>query len=156
MVRVHDGKAELLTDLDNEADTITIETDRFSTYAIVWQDVADADGGIVRVRVENGGNKESGGKDNEPKTGDATPIELAVTLSMIAGFTYLLLYFADRRRGMTEGTKKELISHLVAWGKRGGRIRRYLALAAIFILLVYNHSIGKKPAQNGKRFMENK
>lgn len=145
VIRVHDGKAELLTDMDNEEDTVTIETDRFSTYAIVWRDAANKDGGTVRVRVENGGNKKAGGgMDDEPETGDATPLELCATLSMIAGFTYLLLYFADRRRGMTEETKKELVSRLIGWGKRGGRIRRYLALAAIFVLLVYYHSIGKK------------
>lgn len=38
VIRVHDGGAELLADLDDSADTITIETDRFSTYGIVYQD----------------------------------------------------------------------------------------------------------------------
>lgn len=155
VIRVHDGKAELLTDLDNEEDTVTVETDRFSTYAIVWRDAANKDGGTVRVRVENGGNKKAGGgMDDEPETGDATPLELCATLSMIAGFTYLLLYFADRRRGMTEETKKELVSRLIGWGKRGGRIRRYLALAAIFVLLVYYHSIGKKTCVNPLTFCQ--
>ena len=127
VIRVHDGRAELLTDLDGSADTITIETDRFSTYAIGYKDT-----------------KPDSAKDNEPKTEDFTPIELYATLAMIAGFAYLLLYFADRERGMTEETKKELVSRLVRWAKRGGRLRRYLALAAIFVLLVYYHSIGKK------------
>ena len=162
VIRVHDGRAVLLTDLDNVEDTITIETDRFSTYAIVYKDSAgrgnSADAGAVRVSVKNdsspngvrvsdknGGNKKPGGrKDDEPDTGDHTPIELGATLSMIAGLTYLLLYFADRRRGMTEETKRELVSRLIAWAKQGGRIRKCLALAAIFVLLVYYHSVGKK------------
>ena len=126
VIRVHEGKAQLLADLDQEADTITIETDRFSTYAVVYKDTA------------------AGGKDDEPKTGDNTPLELSATLAMIAGFAYLLLYFTDRERGMTEERKKELVSCLVAWAKQGGRSRKYLALAAIFVLLVYYHSIGKK------------
>lgn len=156
VIRVHDGKAVLLTDLDNDEDTVTIETDRFSTYAIVYQDTANADGGTsvmnlsadsenVTVNAKSdGGQKAGGGMDDEPQTGDSTPIELSATLAMIAGFTYLLLYFADRKRGMTEETKKELVSQLIGWGKQGGKIRKYLALAAIFVLLVYYHSIGKK------------
>lgn len=156
VIRVHDGKAQLLPDLDSNAETITIETDRFSIYAIVYQDTANADGGASvmnpSANSENAtanaksdsGQKAGGGMDNEPQTGDATPIELCATLSMIAGFTYLLLYFADRKRGMTEETKKELVSRLIGWGKQGGKIRKYFALAAIFTLLVYYHSIGKK------------
>ena len=211
VIRVHNGNAELLTDLDNSADTITIETDRFSTYAIVYKDTANGggsgDGGGNSGGGDNGsdsgnnggdngnGNGSNGGsadqnggnnngsgsnngagsnnnggtgsgvgsaknssqnnaekitvkqgsaKDDEPKTGDNTPLELSATLAMIAGFAYLLLYFADRERGMTEETKKELVSRLVGWAKQGGRFRRYLALAAIFVLLVYYHSIGKK------------
>ena len=38
MIRVHDGVATILKDLDTDANTITIETDRFSTYAIAYQD----------------------------------------------------------------------------------------------------------------------
>lgn len=212
VIRVHNGNAELLTDLDNSADTITIETDRFSTYAIVYKDTANGgsgggnsgggndnnggdngsggdnngggnggadsgDGGSNGGGADNNGgsnngagNNNNGGtgsgvgsaknssqnnaekitvkqgsaKDDEPKTGDNTPLELSATLAMIAGFAYLLLYFADRERGMTEETKKELVSRLVGWAKQGGRIRKYLALAAIFVLLVYYHSIGKK------------
>ena len=159
VIRVHDGRAELLTDLDSSADTITIETDRFSTYAIVYKD--SSNGGNGGNGGNNGGGNNGGGdnsgdtgdnngtkpdssKDNEPKTGDAAPIELYATLAMIAGFAYLLLYFTDRKRGMSEETKKELVSRLVRWAKQGGRIRKCLALAAIFVLLVYYHSIGKK------------
>lgn len=186
VVRVHDGRAELLADLDGSADTITIETDRFSTYAIVYQDTANGGGGNNGNDNNNGGGNDNGGignnengnnnggsgnnsgnngsgnnnsgqnnsginntktgsaKDNEPATGDAAPLEIYATLAMIAGFSYVLLYFTDRKRGMTEETKRELVSRLVGWAKQGGRIRKYLAFAAVFVLLVYYHSIGKK------------
>ena len=52
--------------------------------------------------------------------------------------------------GMTEETKRELVSWLVGWAKQGGRIRKYLALAAVFVLLVYYHSIGKKTCAEWK------
>lgn len=61
---------------------------------------------VVRISVADGG-KESGGKDNEPDTGDASPIEFCATFSMIAGFTWLLLYFADRRHSMYDGGDQE-------------------------------------------------
>ena len=38
IIRVHDGVAETLTDLDDVDDTITIATDRFSVYAIVYKE----------------------------------------------------------------------------------------------------------------------
>lgn len=38
IIRVHDGKANILADLDNQVDTITFETQQFSSYAIVYKD----------------------------------------------------------------------------------------------------------------------
>ncbi len=38
LVRVHDGKTEFLSDLDTAPETITIESDKFSTYAVVYSD----------------------------------------------------------------------------------------------------------------------
>ncbi len=146
IVRVHNGKADILNDLDTGADTISIATDRFSTYAIVYKDVASADAAAVAATTA----KASQTRDNEPKTQDDTPIELCATLAMISGLTYLLLYFTDRRHGMSEETKKELVSRMIGWAKRGGRIRRLVALAAIFVLLVYYHSIGKQTAVEWK------
>ena len=161
ILRIHDGQAEILPDLDDNADTITIETDRFSTYVLVFLDkeADDEEAGMdtVDVQAESGssggsaaGTAPGQGKDDEPKTGDVPAVELYATLSMIAGFTYLLAYFADRRHGMSEETKKELVSKLIAWAKKGKTMRRLLALAAIFMLLVYYHSIGKKTAVEWK------
>lgn len=170
ILRVHNGQIELLPDLDNHNDTITVETDRFSTYVLILldkgidsADAADpagtdaqnggasdgenyADGNEAGTNAESANGAGEQAKDDEPKTGGFEPAVLYATLSMIAGLTYLLLYFADRGRGMTEETKKELVSKLIAWAKQGRIWRRYLALAAVFILLVYYHSIGKKTA----------
>ena len=161
ILRIHDGQAEILPDLDDNADTITIETDRFSTYVLVFLDkeADDEEAGMdtadAQAESGNSGGSAAGtapgqGKDDEPKTGDVSAVELYATLSMIAGFTYLLAYFADRRHGMSEETKKELVSKLIAWAKKGKTMRRLLALAAIFMLLVYYHSIGKKTAVEWK------
>lgn len=129
IIRVHDGEAVILDDLDNDEDTVTIETNLFSSYALLYRDVT--------------GNAKTG-RDDEPKTDDYTPLELYATLEMIAGLAYLLLYFADGSVGMTEEEKKELVSRIIKWAHRGGKLRRNVALVAIFLLLVYYHSIGKK------------
>ena len=160
ILRVHDGQTQILPDLDDQADTVTIETDRFSTYVLVFLDKeADDESGMNQTGTEEQstagtGTAAGGGKDDEPKTGEVSQIQLYATLSMIAGFTYLLAYFADRRRGMSEETKKELVSKLIVWAKKGKLMRRYLALAAIFMLLVYYHSIGKKTNVEWKEVYE--
>lgn len=165
VVRVHDGVAELLPDLDNVEDTVTIETDKFSTYALVYRDADQYDGnqngsnegsGNNNNNNNNNGNNNSsnnnsGGqnpsdtaKDNEPKTGDTAPVEIYATLAMVAGFSYLMLLFRNRKRGMTEQEKKELTASIIAWGRAGGRLRRAAAITLIFIILFYYHSIGKR------------
>lgn len=188
IIRIHDGKAEFLSDSDNNENTITIETDRFSTYAIAYKDTSNK-GSSENDEKENAekdsdnGNKDNGNNDSdnddssndsnynsfgntgttsnssgsgEPETGDNAPLELHATLAMIAGFTWLLLYFSDGKRGMTEQTKKKLVGRLVAWAKRGGKIRKCLALAVIFVLLVYYHSIGKKTCAELKECANNR
>lgn len=177
-IRVHDGKAEILADLDEKDDTITIATDCFSTYAIAYKDTAASDGsgdtekdngkdtadekndnkkeedGSVTKKDDNkksntskkkstkssSGSKENNTRDDEPKTGDTTPIELYATIAMIAGLSYLRLYFADHEGGMTEKTKKELVLRIITWAERGGKIRKLPAIVAIVVLLVYYHT----------------
>jgi len=41
VARVHNGAAELLADIDNEEATVTIETDLFSTYALLYKDAVN-------------------------------------------------------------------------------------------------------------------
>ena len=93
-------------------------------------------------------------KGGEPQTGERTRVEIYATISMIAGFTYLLLYFKTREHGMTEEKKEELVSKLVNWARGAGGIKRILALTAIFLLLAYYHSIGKKASKNWKEVCE--
>lgn len=213
IIRVHEGASAFLEDLDDSDDTITIETNLFSTYALVYKDSVKGDGGNTGDNGNTGGsgNTESGGssgstggsgsagdggsstpggaggsadtpagnvggnnivnnagsgaennaengnnagssnnsgtpsqtKDQEPRTGDATPFEIWATLAMISGLAYLMLYFMDSTHGMTEESKKELTARIIRWARQGGRFRRLAALTAIFGLLVYYHSIGK-------------
>ncbi len=81
---------------------------------------------------------------SEPKTGDTASVEVYATLAMISGFAYLMLYVTDQKRGMKEETKRELVSQIIGWARRGGRLRLLAALAAIFLLLAYYHSIGRQ------------
>ena len=78
----------------------------------------------------------------EPKTGDSTQIQICATLAMIAGFGYLLLYF-EGENGITEQEKEEIVYRIVEWAKQGGKIRRLLGVAVIFLFLAYYHSMGK-------------
>lgn len=134
VIRVHNGEAVILNDLDTDEDTITVETNLFSSYALLYRDVPN-NGGIK--------NPEST-KDSEPKTGDNTHLAFYATAAMIAGLAYLRLYFGELKCGMTEEEKKELIARIIRWARRGGRLRRILAIAAIIPILMYYHSIGKK------------
>ena len=90
----------------------------------------------------------------EPKTGDDAHVEIYATVSMIAGFTYLLMYFTTKEHGMTKQKKEELVSRLLCWAKGKGGIKRMLALAAIFLLLAYYHGIGKKGSAEWRKACE--
>jgi len=37
-----------------------------------------------------------------------------------------------------------LAASIVAWGRKGGKLRKMMAIAVIFVILVYYHSIGKR------------
>ncbi len=102
------------------------------------QDTGTANNGDAAV---NSGRRN--GKDNEPETGDIAHVEVYATIAMIAGLSYLLSYFRDEQHGITEEEKNAIVAKLITWAKEGGYFRRKLALAVIFLLLVYYHSIGK-------------
>lgn len=95
-----------------------------------------------------GGVSGSGQRGSEPKTGGTPRIEIYATIAMISGMLYL--YFGVMERGMTEAEKKELVSRLIGWAKRGGSFRRGSALVIIFFVLFYYHSIGKQRNINVK------
>ena len=91
----------------------------------------------------------------EPKTGESGHMKIYATFAMIAGFGYLLLYFAEEN-GITEQEKEEIIHRLVEWAKRGGRLRRMLAVAVIFLFLAYYHSMGKSVTVEWKEIRREK
>lgn len=99
------------------------------------------------------GTPEQAANGTEPETGDTTPVEIYATVAMIAGLTYLLLYFMEEGRGMTEREKDVFVAAFIRWGKKGGAFRRGCAVVAIFCLLAYYHAIGKRVGQNV--FMKN-
>lgn len=79
-----------------------------------------------------------------PSTGDTARVQIYATLAMIAGMLYLLLYFADGSIGMTEEEKNKLVSRLIGWARGRNIIARYLVIAAVFMVLLAYHSIGRK------------
>ncbi len=106
VIRVHNGEIEILEDLDNSEDSITIATDRFSTYALVYKDVTsnDSDNGnnSDNGNIGDGGNNNTDGSSSRndtesnqtkattdrsgytpPKTGDDTPLQLYVFLIIL-------------------------------------------------------------------------
>lgn len=89
----------------------------------------------------------------EPVTGENTQVKIFATLGMVAGFTYLLLYFASGESGITEDEKEEIISRLVRWAKKG-KLRKYPALIVIMLFLVYYHSIGKSVSDEWRKVCE--
>ena len=170
IIRVHRGNVVVLEDLDSDDSTITIDTDRFSTYVIIYGDENDKHGGSKpddKSKPAGGNNADNrnnqmndddtdtevvmyelkassgSGKDSEPKTGQTSRVNLYATIALIEGLSYLMVMFSGKH-GMTEDKKNELVSRLIGWAKKGGKLRRMLALSAIFLLLVYYHSIGKQ------------
>lgn len=101
-------------------------------------------------QTAGGNGTAAGGK--EPKTGDASHMEVYATLAMIAGLTYLLLYIMEESRGMSEREKEAAVAALIRWGKKGGSFRKCCAMAAIFGLLMYYHAIGKRGQRNDMIF----
>lgn len=134
----NESEKESLTDKDKQENQ---ETKKHNNQKKESSTDTKTDDGKEEQTEENSKEKAEGTK---PVTGDFTPVEMYATLAMIAGFAYLFLYFAGDKHGMTEEEKKALTSRLIQWAKRGGRVRKMLAISAIFLLLLYYHSIGKK------------
>ena len=71
IVRLHEGEVEILdAEYDEENNTLTFETDKFSTYAIAYTDVEIKDS---KAAISN------------PKTGDIIIIAVAVLIVSTAG-----------------------------------------------------------------------
>ena len=70
VIRVHDGITEVLPDLDNDVNTVTIETDKFSTYALAYSE-------------KNGNTPPSGG--NSGGSHPTTPTSYRITVNANEG-----------------------------------------------------------------------
>ncbi|MCM1466556.1 MAG: hypothetical protein NC086_00290, partial [Alistipes sp.] len=108
VIRVHNGAAAILNDLSSDGNEIVIETDRFSTYAIVYKDSVSGQGGGSGSDNKPGSTDSGNGNSNEDtdedeapvytsvKTGDDTPIAMYIIMIMIAGSCLVLMMISGR------------------------------------------------------------
>ena len=80
VIRVHDGKADRLKAQKNADGSISFETDRYSTYALVYEK--------VQTNVGSGSGSDGAQAVGSPKTGDMANVALWVTL-LVAGAAVL-------------------------------------------------------------------
>lgn len=92
IVRIHDGKSTIIDGTyDETTGTFTFETDKFSTYALVYSDKGETtDTPKSETKVETKTDVKSG----NPKTGDATPIAGMAGIMLLAG----AVLFVQRKR----------------------------------------------------------
>ena len=74
-----------------------------------------------------------------PQTGDMKLVHIYATMAMIAGMTYLMLWFKPIDVSMTEETKKKLVDSLIEWAKNKNGIMKGIAILGISIVLFYYH-----------------
>lgn len=139
-----------------QAGSGTVVTSAGNNAASVSSKEAGASGESVNGSASSTSGQTAGAggttaNGKEPKTGDASYLEVYATLAMIAGLTYLLLYVMEESRGMSEREKEAFVAAFIRWGKKGGTFRKCCAMAAIFCLLAYYHIIGKNVGGNALR-----
>lgn len=86
-----------------------------------------------------------------PETGDETQIKVYLAIAAAAGSGFLLLYLSDHGDSMTEEAKKKRVEKWTGWAQKGGKVRRTIAIAMIFLVLLYYHAIGKEPEKKDKK-----
>lgn len=82
LARVHNGKAQILPDLDNDPKTITFETTEFSTYAILYRDP---------------GTPAGPNNPDSPQTGDMNHLTLWLAIMAASGMAFMLIMLLKRR-----------------------------------------------------------
>ena len=89
VIRVHDGKAEKLDTVENDDGTLTFKTDKFSTYALAYEDAQEPTPVPIpgftpdnNQQVTNTQNTQETAK--EPKTGDTSNIALYGAMALIS------------------------------------------------------------------------
>ena len=73
----------------------TISTDSYSTYAIIYRENVQGDGGSSK---DNTDKNPAQSDTKSPLTSETAPLELFATLSMITGLLYLLVYFRKYKK----------------------------------------------------------
>lgn len=164
VIRVHSGEVSVLNDKDSNDETVTIDTDSFSTYVLIYKEQlspAESDssngdtfsgGGLIGDNTSSVGDTTTSLPTNEedekiPYTGIQSYTMVYLTAGLIALLVFLLLCFFTGKNGMTEEEKNKAFSKLIAWGKSGGRVRSVIALAAIFFVLTFYYGIGMKTSE---------
>ena len=132
MVRVHDGAGEMIKDSDSSADTITFTTDRFSVYALVYKDKEINEDKPLNTGVNS-----------------YTSVFLATGITALSTSMTLTL-MGTGIMGMSEERKNKVYDKLIRWGKDGGKTRKAIALALIFLLLSYYYTIGVRVQEECK------
>ncbi len=79
IVRIHDGEADILSDIDSDEDTITFKTDKFSVYAIVYTDKA------ATPPTPDSSTPDSSLNDNSPATGGDFSLVFMILAAAVLG-----------------------------------------------------------------------
>ncbi len=89
IIRVHDGKIDILKDLDNDPDTVTFETDKFSVYTLAYENVSistkNEETTTEIVTTETVTTENTTGNDVTPSTGDNFGMAAIIMLMSIFG-----------------------------------------------------------------------
>lgn len=99
IARVHGGKAELLTDLDDDPATITIETNEFSTYAILYRDPGTEN---PNPPENPGGTTPGKPGGDSPQTGDESHLNLWLAAMGMSLAGFFLVFFYGRKKKKEE------------------------------------------------------
>ena len=70
VIRVHGGETGVLSDMDSDPNTVTIETDKFSTYTLVYKD--------VKAEPEQPGDSSSSDDNDDDKDEGGQPTQAVV------------------------------------------------------------------------------
>lgn len=87
VLRLHEGEATLLYDVDDDPETVTINTDGFSTYVLLYQDnKADSESETERREIASSESGEDGGYaasqiEGAPNTGTNATVNTPATSS---------------------------------------------------------------------------
>lgn len=84
IVRVHDGKTTILPDLDNDPKTITVQSDAFSAYAVIYGEKGSFDS------YKDGAVSGKTGSKVSPKTGETEPYTVVSILLLCVGMALVM------------------------------------------------------------------